>query len=50
MPCYDWESLKREFVLGSYRTLREFAEDKNISYGLLRNKAMIRPSKQKMVK
>jgi len=39
MFCYDWEGLKREFVLGSYRTLKEFAETKNISYGLLRNKA-----------
>jgi len=39
MFCYDWEGLKREFVLGSYKTLKEFAEAKNISYGLLRNKA-----------
>jgi len=39
MFCYDWDSLKREFILGSYRTLKEFAEAKNISYGLLRNKA-----------
>ncbi len=39
MFCYDWEGLKREFMLGSYRTLKEFAEAKNISYGLLRNKA-----------
>ena len=39
MFCYDWDSLKREFILGSYGTLKEFAEAKNISYGLLRNKA-----------
>ncbi|WAM35597.1 hypothetical protein [Caldicellulosiruptor acetigenus] len=39
MFCYDWESLKREFLTGDYRTLKEFAEAKNISYGLLRNKA-----------
>ncbi|WAM33275.1 hypothetical protein [Caldicellulosiruptor morganii] len=39
MISYDWEGLKSEFVLGSYRSLKEFAEAKNISYGLLRNKA-----------
>ncbi|WPX08240.1 hypothetical protein [Anaerocellum danielii] len=39
MPCYDWEGLKSEFILGSYRSLKEFAEAKNINYGLLRNKA-----------
>lgn len=39
MFCYDWERLKREFILGSFGTLKEFAEAKKISYGLLRNKA-----------
>ncbi|SKC34587.1 hypothetical protein SAMN04515608_0022, partial [Caldicellulosiruptor bescii] len=36
---YDWESLKREFMLGDFKTLKEFAQAKNISYGFLRNKA-----------
>lgn len=39
MPYYDWESLKREFMIGDFKTLKEFAQVKNISYGFLRNRA-----------
>ncbi|AZT89889.1 hypothetical protein ELD05_04005 [Caldicellulosiruptor changbaiensis] len=39
MHFYDWEELKREFMIGNYRTLKEFAQEKGVNYGVLRNKA-----------
>lgn len=39
MRCYDWEELKREFMIGNYKTLKEFAQEKGVNYGVLRNKA-----------
>ncbi|ADQ45660.1 hypothetical protein Calkro_0778 [Caldicellulosiruptor kronotskyensis 2002] len=39
MRCYDWDELKREFMIGNYKTLKEFAQEKGVNYGVLRNKA-----------
>lgn len=39
MQRYDWDELKREFLTGSYKSLKEFAEKKGLHYGTLRNKA-----------
>ncbi|ADQ05199.1 hypothetical protein Calow_1653 [Caldicellulosiruptor owensensis OL] len=39
MLRYDWDVLKREFLTGSYKSLKEFAEAKGVHYGTLRNKA-----------
>jgi len=40
MAKYDWEKLRREFLTTSSKcTLQQFAIDKNIPYGLLRNNA-----------
>lgn len=29
---YDWEKLKTEYLAGDYKSLKEFAEDKNLNY------------------
>lgn len=40
MAKYDWEKLKRKFVTTSSKcTLKQFAIDNNLPYGLLRQKA-----------
>ncbi len=36
---YDWNKLHREFITGDYKTLKEFAEKKNMSYKTLKEKA-----------
>jgi phage terminase small subunit len=35
-PKYDWAALKAEYAKGGYDSLKEFAEEKNIPYDLLR--------------
>lgn len=32
MAKYDWAKLKREYMLGDYKSLRAFAEDKGVPY------------------
>lgn len=32
MARYDWEALKREFLLGDYKSVREFARQKGLKY------------------
>lgn len=39
MARYDWEALKREFLLGNYESLRQFAKVKGLGYAHLRRKA-----------
>ena len=40
MAKYDWEKLRRKFVTSSAKTsLKQFAVDNNIPYGLLRDNA-----------
>lgn len=40
MARYDWEALKREFLLGDYKSLRQFANAKKLCYSHLRRKAV----------
>ena len=37
---YDWIELKKQFLLGDYKSLKNFAETENIDYGLLRKNAI----------
>ena len=39
MSKYDWAKLKREYLTGDYKSLREFAEAKDINYAVLRQNA-----------
>lgn len=32
---YDWEALKKEFLLGDYKSVQEFARKKNLSVNAL---------------
>lgn len=39
MSRYNWEELKKEFMLGDYKSLKEFAESKGLKYnGTFRKK------------
>lgn len=40
MPRYNWDALKREFLLGDYKSLRQFAKAKKLCYSHLRRKAV----------
>ena len=39
MAKYDWDALKRKFITSGKCTLKQFAEDNKIPYGLLRDNA-----------
>lgn len=39
MAKYDWDALKRKFITSGKCTLKQFAIDNNIPYGLLRDNA-----------
>lgn len=36
----DWIELKRKYILGDYKSLKEFSDKENINYGYLRKKAI----------
>ena len=36
---YNWDSLKKEYEVGNYASLKSFAIDKGLNYNTLRNKA-----------
>lgn len=36
---YDWIELKKEYLLGDYKSLKEFAASNNVNYDVLRRKA-----------
>ena len=40
MAKTNWEQLKRQYILGKDKTLKEFAERVGVNYGYLRKKAI----------